>query len=428
MKKMRFYLLGNPKIIMEGADISEQLSAKAFAMFIYLAVTKGKRHSRDKLAELFWGESGYDSAAYNLRYNLWSLKKVIDEDENGQKVILSDKSTICINPECNYFMDLEIFDTYREDMPLESLLELKKYYRGNFLDSFILKKSFDFNDWIFFEREKYQRLYLTIQKRIYELYSELDEDTLALDIISEMLDFDPLNEELYEQLMKLYMKLDDRHNAILTYKKCSNILREELNISPRESFKCLYQKICKNQSEAAPIRVATSKIAFCTEEEINRMKHGSVASFELVLSTKCYPISGISYYYLSTLVEEITHKVSEGLLTKLPKIYWQDIARVDNNALKYAGALENTGQRLTESTEKNKIFNSMMHLICMISHEVRIAILIENLQFMDEISFEFIKYFLFKQYDFNGQIFITGKEHEYLSVLNQLFNASAESI
>ncbi|GAU78234.1 amidohydrolase family protein [Fusibacter sp. 3D3] len=126
-------------------------------------------------------------------------------------------------------------------------------------------------------------------------------------------------------------------------------------------------------------------------------------------------------YYLSGLVEEVMNNVSDETLSDIPVLFWKDIVRLDNSVIRFINSTHEDEFNLTALTEKNRIFNSLMHLLCHISQKCELYIFIKNFHWIDEISFEFIKYFLFKQTKFRGQLFLSSENMLYIEQLETFF-------
>ena len=73
-KELQLYFFGAPQLLLRGETITEQLTGKAPALFIYL-VTTGRPHTRNRLADLLWSELPTQQARNNLRYLLPSLRQ-----------------------------------------------------------------------------------------------------------------------------------------------------------------------------------------------------------------------------------------------------------------------------------------------------------------------------------------------------------------
>lgn len=67
-------LLGNAGIYYRGEDITTRLSSKSVAIIMYLVENYNKKITREKISDLLWAEK-YENSGYNLRYNLWNIKK-----------------------------------------------------------------------------------------------------------------------------------------------------------------------------------------------------------------------------------------------------------------------------------------------------------------------------------------------------------------
>ena len=102
-------LLGKTKISFDGEFLDKQLSTKAQGLIYLLIAHKGKFLSREKIMTYLWPDSSEDAARYNLRYNLWQLKKLIPEDSGGQALVVSDKDGCQINQKYRLLGFLLIF-------------------------------------------------------------------------------------------------------------------------------------------------------------------------------------------------------------------------------------------------------------------------------------------------------------------------------
>ena len=90
-------MFGSAEFFVSGKPVTTRLSAKSLAILVFLICHEQRRVTREKLASMFWAES-YDTATYNLRYNLWNIKKVIPPDENGAEFLITSKDFCGINP------------------------------------------------------------------------------------------------------------------------------------------------------------------------------------------------------------------------------------------------------------------------------------------------------------------------------------------
>lgn len=81
---LRINLLGKIKIEYLGENLEPKLSNKTVAIIYLLIANKGRYLSKDKLVLYLWPDSTEEAAKYNLRYNLWLLKKRFLRTKQGR--------------------------------------------------------------------------------------------------------------------------------------------------------------------------------------------------------------------------------------------------------------------------------------------------------------------------------------------------------
>lgn len=84
---LQISLYGDISIRLGERDIAGELSKKSVGLIAYLLCAPGRQISKDTLRDLFWIDAG-DKAAYNLRFNLWNIKKHIPQ-AGGQEFIIN---------------------------------------------------------------------------------------------------------------------------------------------------------------------------------------------------------------------------------------------------------------------------------------------------------------------------------------------------
>ena len=75
---LKIELYGDMRIEFFGRDLIGVLSKKSVALIAYLMCAPSRQASKSTLKDLLWIDAG-EKAAYNLRFNLWSIKKNIPE-------------------------------------------------------------------------------------------------------------------------------------------------------------------------------------------------------------------------------------------------------------------------------------------------------------------------------------------------------------
>lgn len=402
-------MLGSPKILFNKKQITNRLSSKSIGLLCYLSANENE--SREKLAYMFWEDSNADAAKYNLRYNIWTMNKLLRSSLSENQLLVSNNSRIHINKEYDIYLDIKEIDTLYSNkeshLSIHILKKLKSLFLGEFLDGFYLKNCLKFNDWVFYEREKYQKKYIDILNKLLSIYKKNKEYNKGLQILEEMIMLNSLDEDLYVELIKIYLELGDRVSALKQYNRCIHILREELNIAPKESTEKLL-KIIKNtkckKAQFPYCKHDKSNLINIQYEELQNIKKGIKKLEGKNVFTKCIPLENLNYNYITSLTDQIISISNKKELEKVDKNIWINLQRVSIKAERYA---EDSIQLLTVETERNIIYNSLFSFLKKISTEKRLNIIIEKLHFMDKYSFDFIKYVLFKRDEINCIIFYT---------------------
>ena len=81
-----------------------------------------------------------------------------------------------------------------------------------------------------------------------ERYQEAGNLQLCLDTLHKITAVEPDNEEVAQAIMETYLRLGDRVGAIRYYKQFEGVLWNDLNISPNESLRELYNRLKGGES------------------------------------------------------------------------------------------------------------------------------------------------------------------------------------
>ncbi len=421
--KIQINMLGSPKITYNGTDITDKLSYKSAGILYY--VSANNCSSREKIAYTFWEGSSEDAAKYNLRYNLWSMNKIFKSSNKDDEPILEwNKNNLFLNE--NYEVDIDIKkyskELKSEDLDLKSLIKLKSLYKGEFLEGFYLKDSFSFNDWLFFEREKYQKKHIKVLENLLTIYKKEKNYDKIINILNEMLNFNSLDENLYVELIKMYLEKGDRANALVIYNKCVHVLRQELNISPKKSTEKLL-KIIKNKNYQTKYKFSntSSDIVRLEQDDLDYLLE-NMDQYGNVLMVKCIPIENLNYCFMASLIDKIIDFYPKDFLMEARSGIWNDIYRINTRAAEFI--VKNFSFTSTE-TERNRLYYSLLELIGYITKDKKTLIISKDIQFIDKYSFDFIKFLLFKKDDLNLEImFTSNNDTNYLIEIEQYFNLS----
>lgn len=247
---LKIDLYGDISIKFNNIDITQKLSKKSIGMMAYLLNMPNYQASKDSLRDLLWIDAG-EKAAYNLRFNLWNIKKIIPEI-GGESFILTSGNVCKINP--NYPWEKSDIDKIAEtgDEEIENLLvKIAKEGTGTiFMEHFYLKDCDEFNDWVVLERSNKERQILRSLEGVKNHYKQIGEYSKAIIVLERMSSISPFEDDILIEEMELYSSLQKHSKAISVYKKYIGWLKKEMGIGPSKRLKETYQKIIQEGMDA----------------------------------------------------------------------------------------------------------------------------------------------------------------------------------
>ena len=103
-------------------NITDKLSSKSQALIAILMTKKRLRCSRKELIGYLWPESSEEAAKYNLRFNLWQLRKTICVQPSGQPFLIITRDDCQINEKYSYQCDFRQIIEADGSNPIEPLI------------------------------------------------------------------------------------------------------------------------------------------------------------------------------------------------------------------------------------------------------------------------------------------------------------------
>jgi DNA-binding SARP family transcriptional activator/predicted negative regulator of RcsB-dependent stress response len=243
---LQISLLGAPAVHYNDEPVAIS-SAKAQALLYFLSATR-QPQTRDKLATFFWPETPARQARGSLRNSLYNLRQVFDFEP-----LVAGSQTIRFDTNIDYWLDTEELERRlaghlpTEGIPpdgaLPRLEEAAALYRGEFLEGFSIPDSYEFEDWVFFERDRLGRLYVAALRALSAGYEAQGNYRHAIQRVQAMLSYDPLQESVHRRLMHLYHVAGDRAAALRQYETLCDLLERELGAEPLPETQALHTEI-----------------------------------------------------------------------------------------------------------------------------------------------------------------------------------------
>jgi len=388
---LNIYFLGKSRFEYDGIEFGDKLGNKTIALICLLVLNEKRYLSREKIIGYLWPDSNAEAAKYNLRYNLWLIKKNIEPDKNGQQFLCVDNDCCSINKD--YEFKCDIFDILNfkpsSSDTIDRMLKLKQLFRGDLLEGCYFNKCDELNELIIFERINFEQRKVKVLKRLVELYENENNYDSCIEIINEILEIEPYDEEMVLKILDIYIKCGKQVAAITYYNNFSNLLAGSLGISPSYELRNKYKEIRLTLSD-------------CNDDLSSEDKHSRVSDkknihSEIKILSDC--IKNIDYFWMSNVVGEITTAVDKSHINKLSKREILDLGYIQSDIL---NCLD---EELDFYTEYNRevtgvsIVNAFIKLLTQVSHKQSITIVILNSEDMDEVSSNVLKYLVRNKID-----------------------------
>lgn len=254
---LKFRFIGKTEIEYAGEDITERVSGKSRALLAMLLTLGERGASRSRLMGYLWPESSESAARYNLRYNLWQLKKNFDGEEEEPFIIVT-RDKCRINEKRPYFCDFKavLEGDIEELKDAESLEELAELFRGDFFEDCYYAGCEELNEMIIMQRYNLENRKLLIFRKLAVMYFREGRKELCLDRIRICEELDPYDEQTAEMKIRILVNSGRYSEAIKYYNTFYGRLAVDVGVQPSQEIKDLIAGIKEAASvDSAGIRV-----------------------------------------------------------------------------------------------------------------------------------------------------------------------------
>lgn len=248
MAKLDCYLFGKFNAFCYQEQISSFQSQKALELLCYLLLNRERPQHREILSEALWGQKCNRPKAY-LRKAIWQLKKSLSvvPAPIGDRLLQIDPEWLQIRSDVDIWTDVWVFGAAYKAMlgilghqlgeaQFAEIQKIVTLYRGDLLEGWYV-------DWCIYERERYREMYLMMIDKLMEWCEVQHKYELGIMYGKEILRHDHARERTYRRLMRLYHLSGDRTGALRHFKRCKEILQDELKVAPSQRTVTLFNRI-----------------------------------------------------------------------------------------------------------------------------------------------------------------------------------------
>jgi DNA-binding SARP family transcriptional activator len=186
------------------------------------------------------------------------LRQALQQEAEDFPYVLSQNGTYTLNPDLKVWVDSELFMAHYENgryhqnkgnhkKAIAAYEIADSLYSGEFL------AEDPYEEWPQAQRENLKQAHLHILDCLSRHHYNLKNWAMCLTYYQRILTLDNCREDAHRGLMRVYHFQKQRHLALRQYHQCTEILEQELAVSPLPETTDLHQKIQANQLHFSPV-------------------------------------------------------------------------------------------------------------------------------------------------------------------------------
>ncbi len=256
MPTLHIRLLGEFSLIYDGQVVQSVGTLRLQSLLARLVLQRSAPQSRRHLAFTLWPDSNESQARTNLRRELHNLRQALPAADHFLSI---ETQTLQWRPDAPFTLDVADFERAvtaasqaqkigSEPGIQETLAEAVALYKGDLLPGC-------YDDWLLAERERLRQGYLQALEQLITLLQKQRDYRSAINYGQRLLQEDPLAEEAYLYLIRLYALNGDRARALRVYHTCVTTMQRELGVEPGPATRQAYEQLLKGAEpqHASPV-------------------------------------------------------------------------------------------------------------------------------------------------------------------------------
>ncbi len=251
---IRVQTLGQFKLWLGEKEIGEKEWPREKAKELFqLLITSNELMAKDEIIQTLWSHQDKKNADRDFKVALNSLLNVLEPLRKARAApffVIRDGMFYGINPQAKMELDTAQFQELIKAGLNETNLDKVIYYLerglGLYQGEYLPDRRYD--DWCISKRESMLVYFLRGAEKMAQLMVRREQYDAAITWCEKILDRDRTWEEAYRLLMYCYYRKNNRPQAMKWYQKCTEVLEEELGVSPLEPTKHMYQMIIESET------------------------------------------------------------------------------------------------------------------------------------------------------------------------------------
>lgn len=226
---------------------------KAKELFQLFLTKRSQFLMKEDIFQILWPEHLEKNADRDFKVALNALNNVLEPGRKARSApffIIREGTGYGINPQAVLDLDSQLFEEWAEagleeiniEKSIEDLERALFLYNGDFLPER------RYEDWCINERERLLVYFLRSAEKLAQLNVRMENYDSAIHWCQKILHKDRTWEEAYRLLMFCYYRKNNRPQAIKWYKKCCEVLEQELGVTPLEPTRHMYDMIIQGNN------------------------------------------------------------------------------------------------------------------------------------------------------------------------------------
>ena len=255
--KLVIQLLGEFHITYDNLPVENFSTARLQSILAYLLLHHDIPQPRRRLAYLFWPDSSESGARNNLRQLIYQFRQVLPDPD---RFLIGDTNTIGWRLDEDQAIDIiELEQALQQantaekqrnsDLQRYALEKIAQNFRGALLPGC-------YDEWITPDRERIQSQFVSALQKLVLLQEYNRDYPAAIQTGQVLLHLNPLDENLYVQLMRLHRLNYDNAGAIRIYQTACDTLEHELGIAPGPNLREAARRIEQMESIGEKLNAA----------------------------------------------------------------------------------------------------------------------------------------------------------------------------
>lgn len=256
MSHLRLYTLGRLRMQHDQAVVNAFPTRHVEELLAFFVLYPQVRHSREKLIDVLWPHETPDNARGRFSTVLWRLRSSFGKiGAPPDNYMQATRDWVCFAPAEPVELDLRQFEEFARqaraavsrDPSRETLIAQEStltaavnLYKGELYEGI-------YTDWCLVERERLARLYLWTAGQLMACLMQRAAYEEAVNLGRQILEYDPLREEVHRAIMRCYWLTNCHSLAIEQYRECARLLQDELRALPMSETIVLYREIMADQ-------------------------------------------------------------------------------------------------------------------------------------------------------------------------------------